>query len=160
AAFEAAERLGQGADAAPERIQALLTFVVVGAGPTGVELAGALSEIARGTLRGEFRHINPAQARIVLVEGMDRVLTHFAPNLTPKVERALRRLGVDLRLQSRVTDVRPGQVVVQRGDESEIIPAHTVLWAAGVQASPLGQALHKATGVETDRVGRVKTQAD
>jgi NADH:ubiquinone reductase (H+-translocating) len=129
-----------------------LTFVVIGAGPTGVEMAGTLAEIARLTLRKDFRRIDPASARVVLVEAADRVLPPYPPDLSAQAQRQLERLGVEVRVGARVTDVE--REAVQLG--SERIDARTIIWAAGVAASPLGRALSP----EVDRAGRVPVQAD
>jgi NADH dehydrogenase len=154
-AFEQAEIT---ADAARRR--ALLTFVIVGAGPTGAELAGAVAEIARRTLRDDFRTIDPADSRILLVEAGPRVLSSYAEDLSSKAQAALASLGVDVRLGTAVTDVRDGAVVVVRDGRPETIEASTVLWAAGVAASPLGAALARSAGGETDRAGRVRVAPD
>ncbi len=155
AAFEQAERA-----ASPEEVRALLTFVIVGAGPTGVELAGALAEIARVTLAQEFRAINPADARIVLLEGAERVLPGYPPELSAKAEAALRRLGVEVRTSTLVSDLEPEVVRVGRGELTELVPAHTVLWAAGVKASPFAEVIAAATGAQLDPQGRVQVQPD
>ncbi|MHB8799736.1 MAG: NAD(P)/FAD-dependent oxidoreductase [Thermoanaerobaculia bacterium] len=155
AAFEEAER-----DEDPARRREALTFVVVGAGPTGVELAGALAEIARHTLRDEFRRIDPADARIVLVEGTERVLGSFSPELSARAARDLARLGIELRTGTLVTDVGPRGVLLRRGDAAEEIAARTVLWAAGVEGSPLGRLLARAAGAAVDRAGRVVVEPD
>lgn len=155
AAFEAAERATD-----PEEIKHLLTFVVVGAGPTGVELAGALAEISRTTLKDNFRSIDPASARIILVEGGDRVLPSFPPDLSARALRDVQQMGVDVRLNTKVIDMREGAVTVEFGGQTEIIPTYTLLWAAGVKASPLGQKIAAQTGAQTDRVGRVHVGAD
>jgi NADH dehydrogenase len=141
-AFELAER----ADDAAER-QAWLTFVVVGAGPTGVELSGALCEVAQHALARDFRHINPAQARVILLEGSDRVLPPYTPELSEKARRQLARIGVDVRTGQRVTSIDADGVSVG----SDRITTRTVLWAAGVGGSGFGHAL----GVPLDRTGRV-----
>src|SRR5439155_13931087 len=154
-AFEAAER-----DPDPKQVEAYLTFVVVGGGPTGVEMAGTISELARHTLRRDFRTIDPARARVLLVEGTDRVLPPFRPTLSEKALRALKRLGVEVWTKAIVTDIRPGVVAVKRDGTEVDVPAHTVIWAAGVQASPLGRKLAAATGAPTDRQGRVFVQPD
>jgi len=154
-AFEAAER-----DLDPERVKALLTFVIVGGGPTGVEMAGALAEIAHDTLKNNFRRINPAEARIILLEGTDRVLPPFPPPLSSKAKASLERLGVVVRTGALVTDLQVNCVTVRHGEQSETIPTHTIIWAAGVQASPLGKALASATGAGLDRGGRVIVQPD
>ncbi len=152
-AFEAAERETDG-----ERLREWLTFVIVGAGPTGVELAGALSEIARDTLRHEFRRINPAAARIVLVEGADRVLPAYPPCLSAKARAKLEGLGVTVKTGTVMTDIRADSVRVRSGDQAEAIAARTVLWAAGVEGSPLGRALARATGAELDRSARIRVE--
>jgi NADH dehydrogenase len=155
AAFEEAER-----EEDPARRREALTFVVVGAGPTGVELAGALAEIARHTLRDEFRQIDPAEARILLVEGTERVLGSFSPELSARAARDLARLGIELRTGTLVTDVGPRGVRLRHGDAAEEIAARTVLWAAGVEGSPLGRLLARAAGAEVDRAGRVLVEPD
>ncbi|HEX2506709.1 MAG TPA: NAD(P)/FAD-dependent oxidoreductase [Miltoncostaeaceae bacterium] len=155
-AFEAAE-----ADDDPERRAAWLTFVIVGAGPTGVELAGQIGEIARDTLRRDFRSIDPASARILLLEGDDRVLTAFDPRLSARAERALGQLGVSVQVGALVSGVDARGVTVTRGDGgTDRIAARTVVWAAGVQASGLARLLAAANGAETDRAGRVTVGPD
>jgi len=146
-AFERAER-----EADPARREKWLTFVVIGAGATGVELAGTLAEIARRTLRGEFRRFDPRDARIVLVEGADRVLPAYPPDLSEKARIQLERLGVTVWLGRRVTGVDEGGV--QLGEDR--LAARTIIWAAGVAASPLGASL----GVPLDRAGRVIVEPD
>ncbi len=150
-AYEEAER-----EQDPEKRKAWLNFVVVGGGPTGVELAGALGEIARQTLKGNFRRINPAEANVLLVEGADRVLPPFPPDLSKKAQRALERLGVTVRTGLRVTEIDGECVTVKSAAGTEKIQSRTVLWAAGVQASPLARQLGEASGAEVDRGGRVK----
>jgi len=154
-AFEAAEREPDAA-----RRQALMTFVIVGGGPTGVELAGTLGELAHGTLKHDFRAIDPAHARILVLEGAERILAAFPPDLSAKATQALTRLGVTVRADTLVTDLRDGSVTVRSGDATETIEAHTILWTAGVKCSPLGEALAKQTGAEVDRAGRVKVGPD
>ena len=146
-AFEHAER-----ESDPGRRAAWLTFVVIGAGATGVELAGMLAEISRHTLHGEFRRIDPRNARVVLVEAADRILTAYPPDLTDKARLQLERLGVTVWLGRRVTGVDAGGV--QLGDDR--LAARTVVWAAGVAASPIGATL----GVPLDRAGRVLVEPD
>lgn len=155
AAFEAAER-----EEDPARRRERLTFVVVGAGPTGAELAGALAEIARHTLRDEFRRIDPSAARILLVEGGDRVLASYAPSLSTRAEDDLARLGVEVRTRTLVTDLREEGVTLRREGTDEVVAARTVLWAAGVEGSPLGRAVAEAAGATVDRAGRVVVEAD
>jgi NADH dehydrogenase len=144
----------------PVARQAWLTFVVVGGGPTGVELAGALGEMANHTMRGNFRSIDPSTARIVLVEGVDRVLPPFDPVLSRKAEQSLVQLGVTVRTNTTVVAVDEQQVTLRCGEHEEILPCRTVVWAAGVKASPLGQVLHERTGATLDRVGRVMVEPD
>jgi NADH dehydrogenase len=154
-AFEAAEL-----EADPERRAALLTFVVVGAGPTGVEMAGQIGEIARD-MRGDFREIDTRQTRILLVEAIDRVLATFPPSLSEKAKRSLEGLGVTVRLNESVVDVDGESVTVKRADETtERVPTRTVIWAAGVVASPLAGMLAQRAGAETDRAGRVTVEPD
>ncbi len=154
-AFELAERCTD-----PELRRNLLTFVVVGAGPTGVELAGAVGELARHTLRRNFRTIDPASAQVILVEGLDRVLSTYPPKLSAKAEKSLQRLGVVVRKGTNVIDVQAHQVTVRCGDKTEVIPTHTVLWGAGVDASGLARKLAEGTGAAVDRAGRVVVQPD
>ena len=154
-AFERAETIAD-----PAERRALLTFVIVGAGPTGVELAGALGEIARHTLRREFRAIDPSDARVLLVEGGPRVLPSYPPELSAKAQKALAALGVDVAVSTSVTDVREAAVTVSRAGAPETIAARTILWAAGVAASPLAGALASATGAKTDRAGRIAVNPD
>jgi NADH dehydrogenase len=146
-AFELAER-----QAASGQTPSPLRFVVVGGGPTGVELAGTLAEISRHAMNNEFRNINPNQARILLIEGGPRVLAAYSEELSLKAEAQLQQLGVEVRTSKVVTRIEPG--AVWTGDEK--IPATLVLWAAGVAASPLGRKL----GVPFDRAGRVLVQPD
>jgi NADH dehydrogenase len=154
-AFEAAERAGD-----PEQVRAWLTFVIVGGGPTGLELAGTLGELARDTLKHDFRHIDPAAARILVVEGAERLLPSYPPQLSAKATAALAGLGVQVRAGTVVTDIQSAAVTIRSGGQSETIPTHTVLWAAGVQASPLGRILATAAGAELDRAGRVIVEPD
>lgn len=146
-AFEAAER-----ESDPNKRRALLTFVIIGAGPTGVELAGAIIELARETLKGEFRSILPGEAQVVLIEGGSRVLANFKPELSDYALKALRDLGVTVELGEAVSAVDDTGVVYG----GKRLDAATVIWAAGVQASPAAKWL----GVEPDRAGRVKVEAD
>lgn len=154
-AFEAAER-----ESDPDRIKRLLTFVIVGAGPTGVELAGALCEIANHSLQQEFRTINPSDARIYLADHGDRVLRSYAVSLSKGAEAALTRLGVQLRPGAAVTHIDADSVTLEFDQRKEVIATENVFWAAGVSASPLGKALGKATGIEIDHAGRVPVLPD
>ncbi|MFS2054722.1 NAD(P)/FAD-dependent oxidoreductase, partial [Variovorax sp. CT11-76] len=147
--------------------RALLTFVVIGAGPTGVEMAGTLAEIAKHTLAGEFRHIDPASAQVLLVEGGPRVLQAMPEGLSQKALEQLEKLGVEVRLNARVTAIDETGLEVQTGGGADGTPAQSyridsscVVWAAGVAASPLGRMLGAATGVECDRAGRIKVEPD
>ena len=154
-AFEAAEQ-----EPDPQRRAELMTFVIVGGGPTGVELAGAIAELARRTLRDDFRNINPPDAKIIIVDGQERMLASFIPELSHKAEAALARLGVEMRTQTQVTAIHEDSVDLRFGEEPATILTRTVLWAAGVAAVPLGRTLANATGVVVDRGGRVPTQPD
>lgn len=154
-AFEQAETAHD-----PEEIRSLTTFVVVGAGPTGVELAGAMAEIARDILVREFRTIEPSLAHIVLVEGQDRVLPGYPEHLSKKAGRSLRDLGVEVRTSCLVTAVEPGSVTLSASGWQERLSTRTVLWAAGVQASSLGAALAARTDAAIDSSGRVIVEPD
>ena len=154
-AFEAAER-----ETDPEKERAWLTFAIVGAGPTGVELAGALSEIAHDTLKHDFRRIVPSHARILLIEAADRVLPPYVPKLSAKATAFLEGLDVTVRTGTTVTCVREDSITVQAGGQSEVIPARTVLWAAGVRSSRLGKVLADGTGCAIDQAGRPVVQPD
>jgi NADH:ubiquinone reductase (H+-translocating) len=156
AGFEAAEL-----EREPQRRGEWLTFAVVGAGPTGVEMAGQIAELARDTLRSDFRAADPGSGRILLIEAADRVLTGFPASLSAKAERSLRRLGVTPVLGSTVVDVDETGVTIAHADgATRRIPARTVVWAAGVTASGLASALAELTGAEQDRAGRVTVEAD
>jgi NADH dehydrogenase len=155
-AFEAAEE-----DSDPARRAAWLTFVVVGAGPTGVEMAGQIAELARDTLRRDFRTIDPRTARILLVETADRVLTTFPASLSAKAARALQKLGVTVLTGRTVVGIDGDSVTLAGGSPSpERIPSRTVVWAAGVAASGLGTRLAELSGAERDRAGRVTVESD
>jgi len=147
-AFEKAEM-----ETGPAERARLLTIVIVGGGPTGVELAGAFAELARTVLAGDFRHIDPAQARIILIEGSPRVLAHLPPDLSASAQRQLEKLGVQIRTGLHVKAIRADEVELVTG---EIIRAGTILWAAGVSATPLTKLL----GVELDKASRVKVNLD
>ncbi|MBO9535035.1 NAD(P)/FAD-dependent oxidoreductase [Herbaspirillum sp.] len=145
-AFEYAER-----ESDARRRQEWLTFTVIGGGATGVEMAGTLVEIARHTLRGEFRNIDPHSARVVLIEGSDRILGAYPPDLSEKAREQLQKLGVDVRTGSRVIHIDEQCVRYANFDGEQTLASRTVIWSAGVAASPLGKSL----GVELDRAGRV-----
>lgn len=154
-AFERAERAPD-----PEERRAWLTFVIVGAGPTGVELAGTLGEIANDTLRGDFRTIEPKESSILLLEGEDRVLPSYPPELSAKAEEALIRLSVRCRTGVRVTSIDSEGVEMETATGRQRIRARTVIWAAGVAASGFGEVLARRLGCELDRKGRVVVQSD
>ncbi len=155
-AFEAAE-----AETDQERRAAWLTFIVVGAGPTGVEMAGQIAELARDTLRRDFRTIDPRTGRILLVEAADRVLTTFPPSLSAKAARSLQSLGVTVLTERTVVGVDGESVTIDDGEGTqERIPSRTVIWAAGVTASSLASRLGELTGAERDRAGRVTVEPD
>ena len=150
-AFEAAEQ-----EPDPGRETAWLTFVVVGAGPTGVEMAGQIGELARDTLRRDFRRVDPRAARILLVEASDRVLTTFPASLSAKARRSLEKLGVTVLTGRTVTRVDGESVTI----DAERVPTRTVIWAAGVVASKLAGTLAELTGAEQDSAGRVTVEPD
>jgi NADH dehydrogenase len=154
-AFEAAERASD-----PDERRAWLTFVIVGGGPTGVELSGALAEIANDTLRNDFRSMNPRDAQIMLVEGVSRILQTFPEELSEAAERSLHKMGVMTKAGAMVTNVTSEGVTVKYKDREEHIRAKTVLWAAGVRANRLGKVLAEKTGAQTDKAGRVYVEPD
>src|SRR5215218_1321299 len=155
-AFEAAEM-----DPDEERKRGWLTFVVVGAGPTGVEMAGQIAELARDTLRRDFRAIDPRGGRVLLVEVADRVLTGFPPSLSRKAARSLEHLGVTPLLERTVVGIDEQAVTIEApGGGSERIPARTVIWAAGVTASGLAARLAEQASAELDRAGRLTVESD
>jgi NADH dehydrogenase len=164
-AFEQAEK-----ESDPARRDAWLTFVVIGGGPTGVEMAGTLVEIARDTLPGEFRHIDPASARVLLIEGGSRVLGAMPEALSASAQRQLEKLGVEVRTGARVTGIDAAGVEVSvppaQGEQPPVaasnyrIATHCVIWAAGVAASPLGKQITAATACRADRAGRLVVEPD
>ena len=154
-AFECAER-----EPDPEKRRAWLTFVIVGAGPTGVELAGALAEIAKDVLRDNFRTFRPEESRILLLDGSERVLPPFAPELSAAAERSLIKLGVRPRPNVRVTAIEPGRITLTGPNGVEHIDTHTVLWAAGVTISKFGERLAERCGVPRERSGKLLVDAD
>jgi len=154
-AFEVAER-----EPDPEKRRAWLTFVIVGSGPTGVELTGMVAEIARETLKEDFRSINPGESEIILVDAADRMLPAFPPALSEHARSALSRLGVHVRTGVKVTAIDERGISLEGPGGAERIAARTVLWAAGVAASPLGKILAEKTGAYVDRMGRVIVNPD
>ena len=157
-AYERAECLAPDANA--DERQALLTTVVIGAGPTGVELAGTMIELARHTLQGEFRRFEPRRARVLLIEGGARVLANFPESLSTSARLQLDRLGVEVMLDATVTAIDAQGVEVSQGGTTRFIPSGNVVWAAGVAAVPLGKLVAQAAGAEHDRAGRVKVLPD
>ncbi len=154
-AFEAAEKEKDEA-----KIEEWMTFVIVGAGPTGVELAGALGELSYGTVRKDFKNIDPGKTKIFLLEGSDRILPFFPDVLSEKAEKSLRRLGVTVKTETLVTDINENRVSVKVRDGDEIISAATVLWAVGIKGSPMGEILFKHGMAELDKIGRVIVNPD
>ena len=154
-AFEWAERCGHPAEA-----REWLTFVIVGAGATGLELAGALAEIANETLKNDFRRINTKDARIILMEGGNRVLSAYPPDLSEKAEKLVTRLGVEVMKGVMATEIDDNGVTYKRGDATERLAAKTVLWTGGVMATSFGNKLAQRTKAETDRTGRIKVNPD
>jgi NADH:quinone reductase (non-electrogenic) len=154
-AFEAAEK-----EPDTQKRREWLTFVLVGGGTTGVELAGALGEIAHDTLRHEFRSIDPQEARILLIEGSSRVLPTYPADLSAQAEKSLMRLGVQPRVNVFVTNIDPMGVNVKTPHGTERINARTVIWSAGVRASPFGKVLERRAGAELDRTGHVRVAPD
>jgi NADH dehydrogenase len=152
-AFEVAERISD-----PVSRASWLTFVIVGGGATGVELAGAIGEIARQTLKNDFRSIHPEEAQIILMDGAPRVLMAFPEELSRKATEALERLGVQVRTGVRVKEIDRECVTFAQGTTTSRLDARTVIWAGGVSAPPLGRALAKSAGAETDKSGRIKVE--
>jgi NADH dehydrogenase len=141
----------------PEARRRLLTFVIIGSGPTGVELAGQIAELAHRSLQGQYRHADLAETRVVLLDAADRVLPAFDRPLSVNARRRLTRMGVEVRPATRVVDVDAGGVELEGGER---IQAHTKIWAAGVAAPPLAARLAEATGAGTDRAGRIRVAPD
>jgi NADH:ubiquinone reductase (H+-translocating) len=150
-AFERAERAES-----EDEVRAWLTFVIVGAGATGLELAGALAEIAHHTLKHDFRRIRPQEARIILMEGGSRVLSPYPEDLSAKAEKLVRGLGVEVMLDAMVTNIDAAGVSYRRGETSSSVPARTVLWAGGVTATPFARKVAERFNAETDSAGRFK----
>ncbi len=154
-AFERAE-----VETDERRRSMLLTFVVVGGGPTGVELAGALGELAHHTLLHDFRSIDPATAKIMLVEAADRILPTYEPASAEHAQRSLKKLGVTVITDAAVSDINHETVTLKRNEIEEVLECATVLWGAGVKGSPLGSCLARQTGAQLDRQGRICVQPD
>ena len=154
-AFEVAERLTD-----PVQRRAWLTFVIVGAGATGVELAGAIGEIARQTLKNDFRSIRPEEAEIILMDGAPRVLPPFPEDLSEKAAHSLARLGVEVKNGVMVKDIDREGLTIQTHDGTQRLNARTVIWAGGVTVSALGRTVAKRTNADADRGGRIKVNAD
>ena len=154
-AFEVAERLAD-----PVERRAWLTFVIVGAGPTGVEMAGAIGEIARQTLRNDFRSIHPEEAKIILLDGAPRVLMPFPEDLAGKAATSLSKLGVEVKCGAMVQHVDKDGLTFASNGETDSISSKTVIWAGGITASPLGKLLAGRTKAEIDKGGRVKVKPD
>ncbi len=155
-AYETAEILEDS-----EHRRRLLNFVVIGGGPTGVELAGAIAEISRHTLKHDFDHIDPGEARIHLIEGGDKLLSGYPDKLCQRAADKIQQLGVTLHLNTQVIDIKPDHVVMEnKSGDSTTIPTSTVLWAAGVRANPLGETIADAAGAETNRRGQVKVNSN
>jgi len=154
-AFERAER-----ERDPVKREALLTFVIVGGGPTGVELAGAIGELARETLAFDFRAIDPRSSRILLLEAADRLLLSYPKELSARAATALSDLGVTVWTNVKVTKIESGGVAIDRGGEPGVLKAETVLWAAGVKGSPLGAKLAERSQAQVDRAGRLLVARD
>jgi NADH:quinone reductase (non-electrogenic) len=155
-AFEAAEIMSDS-----EARRAELTFVVVGAGPTGVEMSGQIAELARDTLKGNFRSIDSSAARVIMVDALDRVLTSFPQSLSAKAKRSLEGLGVTVMLNRTVVGIDENSVTIAGPDgDTETIATKTVIWAAGVTANPLARRLGELSGAEVDKAGRLTVEAD
>jgi len=153
--FEAAER-----ETNPEKQKEWMTFLIIGAGPTGVELAGTIGELTRTTLKDDFRNINTEDAKIILVEGLGQVLPTYPADLSEKAEKFLKKLGVSIKTNTMVTDINGSNAIINRNGDSETIQSRTMLWTAGVKASSLGKALAKNTGAQLDKSGRILVNPD
>jgi NADH:ubiquinone reductase (H+-translocating) len=154
-AFEVAERISD-----PMQRRAWLTFVIVGAGPTGVELSGAIAEIAQQTLKNDFRSIHPEEAQVILLDGAPRVLMPFTEDLSQKAGRSLAKLGVQVRCGAMVKHVDEEGLTIESDKQTDSIASKTIIWAGGITASPLGELLASRTKAETDKGGRVKVKPD
>jgi NADH:ubiquinone reductase (H+-translocating) len=154
-AFEAAEK-----ETDPQRRRAWLTFAIVGGGPTGVEMAGAIADLAFDTLKHDFRQIDTSETQILLLEGLDRILSSYPPELSAEAVKSLTELGVTVQTNTLVTNIADDTIEVRQGDRVERIASRTMIWAAGVKASAMGEVLAKRTGVKLDRVGRAIVASD
>lgn len=154
-AFEEAEKLSS-----PQEKKEWLTFAIVGGGPTGVELAGAIAEIAHKTIRKDFQEIDTTKARILLIEGMNRILPPYAEDLSQKAQESLEELGVEVLTSRMVTNIDGNNLTIRHNDQEETIRARTILWAAGVKASGLSEVIAERTGAERDRAGRIVVEPD
>ncbi|MBV8668229.1 MAG: NAD(P)/FAD-dependent oxidoreductase [Candidatus Eremiobacteraeota bacterium] len=154
-AFEAAERARD-----PQEVKAWLTFIVVGAGPTGLEMAGALGEIARQTLRRDFRHIHPQESRIVLMDAADRVLPGYPPDLSAKAAQLVGRLGVEVMTGCLVRDISAQSITYEAAGVSHQIATRTVMWAGGITATAFGRRVAERTHARTDKAGRIFVNPD
>lgn len=154
-AFEEAEKVSS-----PEEKQEWLTFAIVGGGPTGVELAGAIAEIAHKIIKDDFQEIDTTKTKILLIEGMNRILPPYPEDLSQKAKESLEYLGVTVLTNRMVTNIQKSRVNIRYGEEEEIIKARTILWAAGVKASSLGEVIAKKTNAQTDRAGRIIVEPD
>ncbi len=154
-AFELAER-----EPDPNRRKELLRFVVIGGGPTGVELCGAIAELAKVTMKGDFRNIDPAEAMILLVEGSDRILPSFPPELSRKAAESLDKLGVTIRIGTLATQIGDASLTLKSGDAQEELKTGAILWAAGVRVNKLGAILSNKLNLKTDKSGRIVIEPD
>jgi len=154
-AFEAAER-----ETDPDKRNALLTFVIVGGGATGVELAGTIAELARVAIKDDFRSINPTKARIILIESTDRILPPYPPELSARAAKDLTNLGVSIQTEALVVDIQEDMIVIRQREQVKEISAKTVIWAGGTKGTPIGQVLASRTGATLDRAGRVIVEPD
>ncbi len=152
-AFEEAEKVSS-----LEEKQEWLTFVIVGGGPTGVELAGAIAEIAHKIIKDDFQEIDTTKTKILLIEGLNRILPPYPQDLSQKAQESLEYLGVTVLTNRMVTNIQKSRVNIRYGEEEEIIKARTILWAAGVKASDLGGVIAKKTNAQTDRAGRIMVE--
>ncbi|MGB2690975.1 MAG: NAD(P)/FAD-dependent oxidoreductase [Thermodesulfobacteriota bacterium] len=153
--FEAAER-----ETNPVKQKEWMTFLIIGAGPTGVELAGTIGELTQTTLKDDFRNINTEDAKIILVEGLDQVLPTYPKKLSEKAEKFLKKLGVTIKVNTMVTDINGSNAIISRNGDSEKIQSKTILWTAGVKASSLGKSIANNSDAELDKSGRVIVNAD